>query len=67
MKTIIKVSGMHCSGCEMNINMALNEINGIKKVKASHKKNIVEIEFDESKASLDEIKNKIKETGYEPE
>ena len=67
MKQRIKVSGMHCAGCEMNINMALEEKQGIKKVKANYKKGIVEIEFDEKKINLEEIKNIIKETGYGPE
>lgn len=67
MKQTIKVSGMHCGGCEMNVKMALSEKEGVKKVKANYKKGIVEIEFDESKINLNEIKKLIKETGYEPE
>jgi copper chaperone CopZ len=67
MKDLIKVSGMHCSGCEMNIQMALEEKEGIKKVKANHKKAIVEVEYDDKKIGIDEIKKIIKESGYEPE
>ncbi len=67
MKQIINVSGMHCTGCEINIQLALEEKPGIKKVKADYKKGTVEIEFDENKIVLDEIKDIIKATGYMPE
>ncbi len=67
MKKSIKVSGMHCGGCEMNIKMALTEKQGIKNVKANYKKGIVEVDFDDSKIKIEEIKKIIKETGYEPE
>lgn len=66
MKNVIKVSGMHCSGCEMNIQMALEEKESIKKVKVSYKKGIVEVEYDDKKIGIDEIKKIIKESGYEP-
>jgi copper chaperone len=67
MKEKIKVSGMHCTGCEMNIKMALTEKQGVKKVKADYQKGFVEVEFDERKIKLEEIKNVIKDTGYIPQ
>lgn len=67
MKQTIKVKGMHCIGCEMNVQMALEEKGGIKKIKADYKKGVVEIEYDENKIKLDEIKKIIMETGYKPE
>lgn len=63
----IKVSGMHCGGCEMNIKMALEEKEGIKKIKADYKKGIVEVDFDENKIKIEEIKDVIRQVGYSPE
>ncbi|MBP7792119.1 MAG: heavy-metal-associated domain-containing protein [Candidatus Goldbacteria bacterium] len=64
MKQKIMVSGMHCPGCEMNVKMALEEKDGIKKVKVDYKKGTVELEFDEKKISIDGIKKTIRDAGY---
>jgi copper chaperone CopZ len=61
---IIKTTGMHCSGCEMNAQEFVSELPGIKKVKADFKKGEVKVEFDEEKTDVEEIKNKIIEAGF---
>ena len=33
---ILKVEGMHCSGCENRVKSALSQIDGIESVEASH-------------------------------
>ena len=50
MKTTIKIKNMKCVGCEKRIINALSTEESISKVKADHKKGIVEIT---SKQSLD--------------
>jgi len=67
MKKILKVKGMHCSGCEMLIKLSLGELPGVKEVKASAKEGKVEVEYDESQVNLEKIQEVIKENGYEPE
>jgi len=63
----IKVQGMHCTGCEANINDALVELEGVIKVKADFKKGEVKVNFNEKKVSLDKIKEAIEEAGYKAE
>ncbi|MCB9359006.1 heavy-metal-associated domain-containing protein [Candidatus Woesearchaeota archaeon] len=64
MNTTIKTKGMHCTSCEMLVQDALEDENGIIDVKASFKDNEVEVKFDESKISLDKIKEVIKGEGF---
>jgi copper ion binding protein len=66
-KIKVKTTGMHCGGCEMNVQDFVAELEGVKKVKADFKKGEVLVEFDDSKTSLEEIKAKITQAGYKPE
>ena len=65
MKATIEIKGMHCASCEILIKEGVEELQGIKKISVSRKTNSAEVEFDESKTNLKEIKSKIKEEGYE--
>lgn len=55
---------MHCSSCAMNIDFDVEDLQGVKVCKTSYAKQESDIEFDESKISLDKILVQIKETGY---
>jgi len=68
MKSVqIKTLGMHCAGCEGLVKDAVSELDGVKSVKPSFKKEIVEVKFDEAKTTAEAIKAKIIEAGYKPE
>jgi len=68
MKTIkIKTTGMHCESCERLVRESVSELQGINMVKANHKKALVEVSFDETKTTPDNIKKAIKDAGYTPE
>lgn len=60
----LNVSGMKCGGCESSVNEKVAAIDGVIAVKPSHKENKVEVEFDESRTSLDEIKRVITDAGF---
>ena len=62
-KIKLKIKGMHCPSCEMLIKDALEEI-GVKSSKIDSKTGQAEIEFDEIKISLEEIKKTIEKGGY---
>ncbi len=65
MKNIeLKVNGMVCSGCENRVKNALLGIDGVKKVNASHKKNLVTITL---KEDIDKslLEKTIENLGYE--
>ena len=62
MKKILKIEGMHCSGCAAGLEMALNAKGAKAKVDFDSKE--ADIEFDPKKISLKEIKEEIKKIGY---
>lgn len=62
MKTTIKVNGMECNHCKLNVEKNLKTIKGIKSVKADIINEMVEIEGDEF--NISEIEEKIKDIGY---
>lgn len=66
-KIEITVKGMSCSHCENRVNQALLAIDGVKSAKASAKKSLVAVKFDEAKILEETLKSAIKEAGYEVE
>lgn len=60
----LNVKGMMCTGCEKRIKNALGELKGIKTVDANHKTGQVVINSDID-ISIEEIKNKIEDIGFE--
>jgi len=63
MKKIFSVKGMSCNSCTQHIEDALKD--KVHKVSASFSKEETEVDFEPEKISEQEIKNIIKETGYE--
>ena len=62
MKKILKIEGMHCSSCALGVEILLNT-KGVKgKVDFNSKK--AEIEFDQNKISIEEVKKEIEKAGY---
>jgi len=60
----LEVKGMTCASCEEHINHAVNQLNGILKVKSSYENENTEIEFDTSKTTVEEIEKAVNSTGY---
>jgi len=60
----LKIDGMHCSSCAMNIDFDLEDLDGILSVKTSYAKQESEIEYDEKKLSVEKIVSTIESTGY---
>lgn len=63
-KERIPVYGMTCVGCEVTLEKSISKEKGLVSVKASHKKEVVVIEYDKSKTNKEIIKNSIKNSGY---
>lgn len=61
---ILQVTGMKCGGCESSISEKVGAIDGVILVNPMHKENTVEVEFDDSKTTLDIIKKTITEAGF---
>lgn len=67
MKTIFRVNDMHCPNCAMHLEGLEDELIGVKRISASYKKQVMEVEFDESKLSVEQIISAAQAIGYHPE
>ena len=64
-KQVINVGGMSCGHCVKSVTDAVQALPGIGGVDVSLKKQTATVKFDESKISLKDIMEAIRETGYE--
>jgi len=60
----LKISGMHCASCAMNIDFDLEDLEGIESAKTSYAKAESVVEFDSVKIDKNQIIVQIKKTGY---
>lgn len=60
----LNIEGISCAVCEENINHSVNQLEGILKIKTSHKTGISEIEFDKTKTNISDIQEAIQSKGY---
>lgn len=61
---ILKIDGMHCSSCSMNIDGDLEDLDGIISATTSYKKQESKIEYDSSKVDEAQIRKVIENLGY---
>ena len=61
----LTVTGMTCGGCENAVKRALQHIDGVEKVTASHSANQVGVTFDTAKVTRGLLKERIEALGYE--
>lgn len=64
-KTILKITGMHCTSCAMNIDGDLEDTDGVKSANTNYAKQESEVEFDEEKVSHEDLIKVIEKTGYQ--
>lgn len=67
MKKQFAINGMSCNHCVANVEKAINQLDGIDKVKINLKKNQGVVKFDEAQVSADQIAAAVTEAGYETE
>jgi len=66
METItLKLSGLHCTSCAVNIDLTLEDIPGVKKSDTNYAKSELKISFDPSKTDLQSIKKTVSNLGYQ--
>ncbi len=63
-KKKLKIEGMYCNSCAMNIDFDLEDLDGVKSTKTSYAKQETEVEFDGEKINEQRIIQTIKKTGY---
>lgn len=63
-KQKLKIEGMHCSSCAMNIDFDLEDLDGVRTAKTSYARQESEVEFDEEKLTTNDVLKSIEKTGY---
>jgi len=58
----LEIKGVTCTS--EHITHSVNQLNGIVKVKPSYESGNIEIEFDNSKTTIEKIKKTVNSTGY---
>ena len=67
MKKTFRVLDMHCSNCAMHLEGLEDELPGIKRIHASYTKQVMEVDFDETKVTIEQIIAAANAIGYHPE
>jgi copper chaperone len=62
--TVLKVPDMTCGHCELSVQEALDELDGVERAKADHATGDVEVAYDEGKVSVEQMGEAIEEVGY---
>ena len=60
---ILKLSGLHCTSCAVNIDLALEDLPSVK-AKTNYAKSETKIEYDPEQTTLDQIHFTIRDLGY---
>lgn len=66
-ETNLKIEGMHCTGCSTRLEKVLNNLEGVETAKVSLEEKKATIKYDETKISLENIKESIEDAGFKGE
>ncbi|TDA66134.1 MAG: copper chaperone [Chloroflexi bacterium] len=64
-KVTLKIMGMECPNCSMNLERIEDKLKGIVFAEASYRKEQMVVEYDDAILTLDQIKAEVKRLGYE--
>ena len=63
-KAEIKVSGMHCASCALNVEKSLKDLEGVENAQVNIGTEKATVEYDPEKLKLTELENAIENAGY---
>ncbi|MBI3379953.1 cation transporter [Candidatus Gottesmanbacteria bacterium] len=64
-KKLLKINGMHCTSCAMNIDGELEDTKGVIQSNTNYAKQVTEVEFEVGKINHEKIIEIIETVGYE--
>ena len=64
-KVTLKITGMECPNCSMNLERIENKLKGVVFAEASYRKEQMVVEYDDAVLTLEQIKAEVKRLGYE--
>lgn len=63
-KAEIKIAGMHCASCALNVEKSLNKLEGVAKAQVNFGTEKATVEYDANKVELQELEDTVEEAGY---
>ena len=63
----LKIEGMHCAGCSTRLEKVLNNLEGVEKAQVSLEEKKATIQYDETKTTIEGIKETIEDAGFKGE
>jgi copper chaperone len=60
----LRVPDMHCGHCKAAVEGELNKLSGVQRANANLEKGTVEVSYDESAVTAEDLKGAIEEAGY---
>lgn len=64
-KEVIQVEGMTCGHCKSSVEGALKKLDGVVSAEVNLGANNVTVEYDETKVTLDQLKEEIEGVGFD--
>lgn len=64
-KQTIKVNGMTCGHCKAAVEGALTKLDGVVSAAVNLEQKLVDVEFDDSKVTVEKLKEEIEDNGYD--
>ncbi len=61
------VRGFHCTGCSDNLGSALSNLDGVIRARADYENGQVEVRFDPDRVTEDDVRERIRATGFQPD
>lgn len=65
-KLEIPVEGMRCEGCARTLQLALEQLDGVRDATADFERARVQVRFDPARVDEQRLRARIQEAGYEP-
>ncbi len=59
-----RLTGMHCASCAINIDFALEDMDGVKEASTNYAKEISTVTFDRKKLKKEDLISVIESLGY---
>ncbi len=64
MKKRFQIRGMHCTGCAMVVDGAVEDLPGVKSAATSYARQVVEVDYDDRRITDAQIIKAIQNAGY---
>lgn len=64
--TTFRIRGFHCSGCSDNLGRALEKLEGVIRARGDYEAATVEVRFDSDRVGEDDLRERIRASGFEP-